>query len=121
MDNLGSQQERGRPPGHPLFMSNGHYVSEAIPKRLGIRKGMDALGHQVTIEETAWPPRPSAASSSYSRRRGSNGKSDRSQFGNLAARGAWFGELSTFIGCSTDNMSPDGEAKSLWCGGSFIS
>ncbi|MCB1377873.1 MAG: hypothetical protein KDK89_05830 [Alphaproteobacteria bacterium] len=34
----------------PLFMSDGYYVREAIPNRLGIRDGIDALGHHVTIE-----------------------------------------------------------------------
>jgi sirohydrochlorin cobaltochelatase len=36
---------------YPLFMSNGYYVSNSIPKRLGIRDGTDALGHRVVIEE----------------------------------------------------------------------
>jgi sirohydrochlorin cobaltochelatase len=36
---------------YPLFMSNGYYVSEAIPKRLGISDGVDALGHHITIQE----------------------------------------------------------------------
>lgn len=35
---------------YPLFLSDGYYVSEAIPKRLGIDKGIDALGHRVTFD-----------------------------------------------------------------------
>jgi sirohydrochlorin cobaltochelatase len=35
----------------PLFMSNGYYVGEAIPKRLGLTNGVDALGREVRIQE----------------------------------------------------------------------
>jgi sirohydrochlorin cobaltochelatase len=33
----------------PLFMSDGYYVREAIPRRLGIKDGIDAMGHRVVI------------------------------------------------------------------------
>jgi sirohydrochlorin ferrochelatase len=33
----------------PLFMSDGYYVREAIPRRLGIHDGVDAMGHHVVI------------------------------------------------------------------------
>lgn len=36
---------------YPLFMSDGSYVRDAIPKRLGITDGVDALGHRVSIDE----------------------------------------------------------------------
>lgn len=36
---------------YPLFMSDGYYVRDAIPKRLGIHNGVDALGHAVTIDQ----------------------------------------------------------------------
>lgn len=36
---------------YPLFLSDGYYVSEAIPKRLGINDGVDALGHHIVVEE----------------------------------------------------------------------
>jgi sirohydrochlorin ferrochelatase len=37
---------------YPLFMSNGYYVSEAIPKRLGLSNdGVDPLGRRVIIHE----------------------------------------------------------------------
>jgi sirohydrochlorin cobaltochelatase len=41
----------GRMRLYPLFMSNGYYVGEAIPKRLEIKNGLDALGHYVSIEQ----------------------------------------------------------------------
>jgi sirohydrochlorin ferrochelatase len=34
----------------PLFMSDGYYVRNAIPRRLAIHDGIDALGHHVTID-----------------------------------------------------------------------
>lgn len=34
----------------PLFMSDGYYVSDAIPRRLGMHGGIDAMGHEVRIE-----------------------------------------------------------------------
>jgi len=34
---------------YPLFMSDGYYVSDAIPQRLGIANGIDALGHAVSF------------------------------------------------------------------------
>lgn len=36
---------------YPLFMSDGYYVRDAIPKRLGIQGGYDALGHAVTMDQ----------------------------------------------------------------------
>ncbi len=36
---------------YPLFMSDGYYVREAIPKRLDIIGGVDAFGHRVSIDE----------------------------------------------------------------------
>lgn len=36
---------------YPLFMSDGYYVREAIPKRLGITGGVDVMGHQVSIDK----------------------------------------------------------------------
>jgi len=36
---------------YPLFMSDGYYVREAIPKRLGITDGVDSLGHRVCMDE----------------------------------------------------------------------
>jgi sirohydrochlorin cobaltochelatase len=36
---------------YPLFMGNGYYINEAIPKRLGITNGIDALGHCVNIQK----------------------------------------------------------------------
>jgi sirohydrochlorin cobaltochelatase len=41
----------GRISLYPLFMSNGYYVSEVIPKRLGIQNAVDALGRCVAIRE----------------------------------------------------------------------
>lgn len=35
---------------YPLFMSDGYYAHKAIPERLGIHDGVDALGHQVAID-----------------------------------------------------------------------
>jgi sirohydrochlorin cobaltochelatase len=35
---------------YPLFMSDGYYVNEAIPTRLGIKDGVDSFGHRVEIE-----------------------------------------------------------------------
>ncbi len=46
-----SQVECDRLRIYPLFMSDGYYVRESIPKRLGISGGVDALGHQVSIDE----------------------------------------------------------------------
>ncbi len=34
----------------PLFMSDGYYVREAIPKRLGIENHKDVFGHRITID-----------------------------------------------------------------------
>lgn len=36
---------------YPLFMSDGYYVREAIPRRLGIAGGVDSLGRRVSIDE----------------------------------------------------------------------
>ena len=36
---------------YPLFMSDGYYVREAIPKRLGITGGVDVMGHRVSIDK----------------------------------------------------------------------
>jgi sirohydrochlorin ferrochelatase len=36
---------------YPLFLGNGYYVSEAIPRRLAIADGVDALGHHIIFEE----------------------------------------------------------------------
>ena len=33
----------------PLFMSDGYYVRDAIPQRLGIQDGIGALGHHIAI------------------------------------------------------------------------
>lgn len=35
---------------YPLFLSDGYYVREAIPKRLAISGGIDGHGHRVTID-----------------------------------------------------------------------
>jgi sirohydrochlorin cobaltochelatase len=35
---------------YPLFLSDGYYVSEAIPSRLGISEGIDALGRRIVFE-----------------------------------------------------------------------
>jgi sirohydrochlorin cobaltochelatase len=35
---------------YPLFMSDGYYVREAIPKRLGIQEGVDPLGHRIDVD-----------------------------------------------------------------------
>ena len=35
---------------YPLFMSDGYYVREALIHRLGIRDGVDRLGHRITLE-----------------------------------------------------------------------
>ena len=35
---------------YPLFLSDGYYVREAIPKRLAIAGGIDKAGRHVTIE-----------------------------------------------------------------------
>lgn len=35
----------------PLFMSDGYYVQEAIPARLGIHDGRDSLGHSVEMRQ----------------------------------------------------------------------
>jgi len=35
---------------YPLFMSDGYYAQKAIPERLGIHDGVDALGHDVAID-----------------------------------------------------------------------
>jgi sirohydrochlorin ferrochelatase len=34
---------------YPLFMSDGYYVRQAIPERLGLRTGRDTWGHKVRI------------------------------------------------------------------------
>lgn len=36
---------------YPLFMSDGYYVRDAIPRRLGIQDGVDSFGHRVDIGE----------------------------------------------------------------------
>jgi len=36
---------------YPLFMSDGYYVREAIPRRLGIQNNTDSFGHRVSFEE----------------------------------------------------------------------
>jgi sirohydrochlorin ferrochelatase len=36
---------------YPLFMSDGYYVRQAIPERLGLRAGRDNWGHKVQIAE----------------------------------------------------------------------
>ena len=36
---------------YPLLMSDGYYVREAIPRRLGLAGGRDPLGHQITIDQ----------------------------------------------------------------------
>jgi sirohydrochlorin ferrochelatase len=35
---------------YPLFMSNGYYVKDAIPKQLGVQGGKDSFGHSVITE-----------------------------------------------------------------------
>jgi sirohydrochlorin ferrochelatase len=34
----------------PLFMSDGYYVRDAIPRRLAIKNGRDVFGHRVVID-----------------------------------------------------------------------
>jgi sirohydrochlorin ferrochelatase len=36
---------------YPLFMSDGYYVRQAIPERLGLRAGRDSWGHRVKIAQ----------------------------------------------------------------------
>jgi sirohydrochlorin cobaltochelatase len=36
---------------YPLFLSDGYYVRDAIPRRLAIKDGVDALGHRVIVDE----------------------------------------------------------------------
>lgn len=36
---------------YPLFMSDGYYVRDAIPQRLGLHDGVDSFGHRVVIDD----------------------------------------------------------------------